>query len=684
MKKTSIRRKLLSALMLPILAVAVFAGFGVRDANEREREVDSETRLALAAGGPSTLITALMDERNVSAIELIGLETVVTLRVASSTEARADTDAFIETFRQFLDESSTEVQEIYGPALDAAVADIDLVRDSVDRFEGPRTTSNLFANEVFSGYSTVVGRFHEANDVGISKISDAELRNRARAVADLSQISDSQAQLARYAALAQLRPGGATIEDTLQAAEVNGLFEYVSARSVNMLAGDPPAQSTVTGFLGRDNQVQFSEMIDRFLVTGQADPAAVVAAAGDDSSPNASDAWVAARRSINDRAQVMHSGVDSGRVNSVAVLLGTAAVTVLVALFSARSLSRPLHDLARQADDMAAVRLPDAVASVLATPNGADIEIPEMDAVLSSNISEVAKVAEALNSVQDRTLTLAVEQAGLRHNVSDSLTHLGRRIQLLVGRQLQYLTDLEENQTDPEALDELYRLDHLATRMRRNAESLVVLAGGDDRRSTYGPPMLVADAVRSATSEVESYQRVQTEVADRVLVAGSVANELAHILAELIENGLSFSPPDSNVVVSGGEHDAGYEIRVTDAGIGMTPEAMRAANVRLAGEESFTVSPSKYLGHYVAGQLANRSGIQIRLSSSKIGGVVAQVFLPKQLIVEDNGSDTGPVESPLVDTPDGVVRVDGRPPTLAEVLEASRAAHSELSFRASV
>ena len=326
------------------------------------------------------------------------------------------------------------------------------------------------------------------------------------------------------------------------------------------------------------------------------------------------------------------------------VTFGAAvALTIIVSL----SITRPLRSLTRQAKDMADRRLPDAVTEILETPLGDDVVVPSVTPVRVNTRDEVADVAEALNTVQDSALDLAVEQAVLRRNIADSFVNLGRRNQNLLGRQLDFITELESQEADPDTLSSLFRLDHLATRMRRNAESLLVLAGIEPPRQ-WAAPVRLADVIRAALGEVEDYQRVTVRGLSPATVLGSVAADLAHLLAELVENALVFSPPDRIVEIRGvlrpGDgpgHPGGYSIAVVDAGLGMSGEDIASANRRLAGAESFTVAPSKYLGHYVAGNLAARHGIGVHLHSSPGSGVTATVDLPPHLLTPDDGGQTG-------------------------------------------
>src|SRR5262249_6191233 len=193
-----------------------------------------------------------------------------------------------------------------------------------------------------------------------------------------------------------------------------------------------------------------------------------------------------------------------------------------------RWITRPLRALAEQATAMAGTTLPDAVNEILSAPPGAEVHRPDVAPVRAGAGGEVYDVEVALNRVQDSALELAVEQARLRGNVADAFVNLGRRNQNLLSRQLEFITQLENDESDPETLEDLFRLDHLATRMRRNAESLLVLAGHEPPR-TWSAPVDIADVVRGALGEVEGYQRVQLRHLDDARVDGAAAVDLSHV-----------------------------------------------------------------------------------------------------------------------------------------------------------
>jgi signal transduction histidine kinase len=303
--------------------------------------------------------------------------------------------------------------------------------------------------------------------------------------------------------------------------------------------------------------------------------------------------------------------------------------SVYLATVASRSIAAPLATLADEANRLAGVRLPEAVRRATA---GADDAPPLTVPVPAGASDEVRLVADALDRVQATAYSLATEQAMLRRSTTESLANLGRRNQNLLRRQLGFITSLEREESDPTGLANLFELDHLATRMRRNAESLLVLVGAASPRQ-WSEPLPIADVIRAAVSEVEEYRRVSLRRVDDALVAGAVVSGVAHMLAELVENGLAFSPPDADVEIQGRRIGDSYLIAITDQGIGMSRDDLELANQRLRGEGDFITAPTRFLGHYVVGRLATDMDIDVQLAPSPVTGVTARIVLPPSIVV---------------------------------------------------
>lgn len=325
--------------------------------------------------------------------------------------------------------------------------------------------------------------------------------------------------------------------------------------------------------------------------------------------------------------------------------IGTLALIVLTLLLASlvrRSIVGPIRRLAAQAKSVATKELPEVVQNVQDLP--ADAPVPHLANFEVGTRDELAELGASFNSVQDAAVDLAAEQAMARRIVSENLVNIARRNQNLLGRTLGFISTLEQGERDPEALDNLFRLDHLTTRMRRNAQSLLVLAGAEPTR-LWAPPVAIGDVVRAALSEVENYGQVELADLGDIGVQGSVASEVAHLLAELMENATSFSPPTSAVTVVGRAVPDGHQLAIFDYGLGMTPEELADANRRLNQVSSFDRESNKMLGFQVVARLAARHDIKVMLTTTPGGsGVTAIVRLPKAILeVVGNPGNTAPV-----------------------------------------
>ncbi|MDP2292342.1 MAG: HAMP domain-containing protein [Actinomycetota bacterium] len=325
---------------------------------------------------------------------------------------------------------------------------------------------------------------------------------------------------------------------------------------------------------------------------------------------------------------------------------GLLVLTVLLSGLVRRSIVGPIRRLATQAKSVATKDLPEVVQTVQDLP--ADSPVPHLPSFEVGTKDELAELGESFNSVQDAAVDLAAEQAMARRIVSENLVNIARRNQNLLGRTLGFISTLEQGERDPEVLDNLFRLDHLTTRMRRNAQSLLVLAGAEPTR-LWAPTVAIGDVVRAALSEVENYGQVELADLGDIGVQGAVASEVAHLLAELMENATSFSPPTSAVTVVGRAVPDGHQLAIFDYGLGMASEELADANRRLNQVSSFDRESNKMLGFQVVARLAARHDIKVMLTTTPGGsGVTAIVRLPKSILEVMGAPGT---MAPVVDVP---------------------------------
>ncbi|XVS62748.1 sensor histidine kinase [Actinosynnema sp. CA-299493] len=318
-----------------------------------------------------------------------------------------------------------------------------------------------------------------------------------------------------------------------------------------------------------------------------------------------------------------------------AALVAVALVIAFALMaFVARSMLTPLRVLRRTALDVARNRLPDAIKRIRTHRDPARAAEEALVPVPIHTTEEVGQVARAFDAVQREAVRLAVEQVALRANVNDMFINLSRRSQALVERQITVIDRLEQDEQDPDQLASLFELDHLATQMRRNSENLLVLSGTTvNRRVTR--PVPISEVLGAAVSEVEKYARIQIAPAPELKVQGRVVNDLAHLIAELLDNATAFSKPTTKVTVRAIETRRGeVSIRIHDRGVGMQEQDVVEANTKLADPPEVDVSVAREMGLYVVGQLAKRHNIRVTLSNNDDieGGVTAQVVLPMDLL----------------------------------------------------
>ena len=337
---------------------------------------------------------------------------------------------------------------------------------------------------------------------------------------------------------------------------------------------------------------------------------------------------------LQDRTNQLAADARNSAIRDSATVLGALLLAVIMALFVARSLLNPLRVLRRTALAVADHELPQAVEKILADPNPQVAAENAVAPVPVHTREEVGQVARAFDAVHGEAVRLAAEQALLRDNVNAMFVNLSRRSQALVERQLNLIDRLEQDEQDPDQLASLFELDHLATRMRRNSENLLVLSGTDlGRRLTR--PVPVSEVLGAAVSEVEQYARVQVAQTPDLTVQGRAVNDLVHLVAELLDNATAFSDPATKVTVRTAKTRAGeLAVEIQDRGVGMLDSEIAETNERLADPPEVDVAVSRRMGLYVVARLAQRHDIKVKLRANQDieGGTTALVIVPETLV----------------------------------------------------
>ncbi|MGN9775811.1 nitrate- and nitrite sensing domain-containing protein [Micromonospora sp. H33] len=348
------------------------------------------------------------------------------------------------------------------------------------------------------------------------------------------------------------------------------------------------------------------------------------------------DVVLAGGEDVVSRATPVAIGVIVRLVLATGLGLLAVIASIVVSITTARALLAQLERLREAAFRLAHERLPGVVERL---GRGEDVDVAAEAPPLEFGDDEIGQVGAAFNTVQETAIRTAVEQAELRRNVREVFLSLARRTQALVHRQLTLLDAMERREQDAEELEDLFRVDHLATRMRRNAENLIVLSGATPGRAwRRNVPMV--DVVRGAVAEVEDYTRVTVLPLGAVSLAGRAVGDVIHLLAELIENGLSFSPPHTIVEVRGQVVANGFVLEIEDRGLGMTEEDLAAANQRIVDRSELNLANASRLGLYVVSRLTDRHGVRVQLKESAYGGTTAVVLIPAELVTADEDPST--------------------------------------------
>jgi signal transduction histidine kinase len=724
LKNWRVRSRLLLLVALPTAAALVFGGFNVSSSIVGAQGDQRTLQLARLAGDVTNLVQALQNEREDTityivlgneggrANELGAQPGPDMTQGLSPSQAVAPELTLLTSDYNATSKAVAPVLSVAGtigssyPALVqqqaqdaiAAINDLPALRQAAEKtLLNPLTVINDYGN-------TITELLSLENQVAAGS-NDATLSDSVRV---LSLVSDQKEELAQQQAI--VTSALTTSLDgavPLSSSSLDVLNEQAAEQQANQLAftlAATPAQRAVyntalSSTLAANAQQQLDQATSLINHNDSSPTDPTLEVASSDTSYTVSSLGSVEQQLVTSVISRATSLRDHAITLAIIIFLGVVlllAITLATTTFIGRSMVGPLRRLRTGALQIAGVRLPETVQRMSET-DGEGVSL-EVEPINVDSTDEIGEVARAFDQVHREALRLAANEAALRGNVNAMFVNLSRRSQSLVERQLRLIDDLEQGEQDAERLSSLFQMDHLATRMRRNSENLLVLAGHEEARR-WNQPVALVDVLRAALSEIEHYERVTLNVQPGIAVRGQAVSDVVHLTAELVENATSFSAAEMPVTIAG--HllsSGGVLLEITDQGVGMGSEEMAHANWRLDNPPVVDVAVSRRMGLFVVARLAAKHGIRVRLRPAASGGLTALVWLPDEAIVHETSDSTPGVrrggalaEPALGRLTDGVLTAGdeavtsgwgdisrtttdvGRPTTAEEEINASRA-----------
>ncbi|MFD9380216.1 nitrate- and nitrite sensing domain-containing protein [Streptomyces sp. NPDC059999] len=640
----------MALLLVPLVSLTALWGFSTVITGRQAVQLLDVAYVIEKVGYPIEDVVRVIQKERRQTLVLIG-DPRASAATAELTRSRAATDAAVRIITEnakdpeVMDELAPETAQRLRSILEA-FRGIEALRRSVDR-------NSLDTNQALELYSRLIDPGHEFL-MNLHALENVEMDKQGRALVGITRARETLSR-----------------EDALVAAALAAkVVSPVDVRSVSDLAANRALLYEFNlAILPADDRTLFEnywngpetkalrDAEERFITDGaRRNPRAFTAAQWDEAAGKVLDELATMGTEAGDRYQLR---VEPAAMNvlvqaAVAGILGFIAllVSLILSVRIGRDLIRDLSRLRKDAHEASGVRLPGVMRRLAA---GEHVDVETEAPRLEFEKDEVGQVALALNSLQRAAVEAAVKQAELRRGVSEVFVNLARRNQVLLHRQLTLLDTMERRTEDTEELADLFRLDHMTTRMRRHAEGLVILSGAAPSRQ-WRKPVQLMDVVRAAVAEVEDYERIEVRRLPRIGIEGPAVADVTHLVAELLENATVFSPPHTAVQVHGERVANGFTLEIHDRGLGMNPEALLDANLRLAETPEFELSDTDRLGLFVVSRLARRHGIRIVLQHSPYGGTTAVVFLPVELLTE------------APDTNGTGIRLDGLKPAAAAKL----------------
>ncbi|MFI2436584.1 nitrate- and nitrite sensing domain-containing protein [Streptomyces sp. NPDC018693] len=661
----SIRRKIVALLLVPLVSLTAIWGFATVLTGREASRLFTVSSLMEKVGYPvEDTIRVIQQERRQTLVYLADPRAADALTALRRT--RAATDRTVAELRA--NAGDPDLRDILNQDdSDGLTAILDAL-DGVDSLRGSVEQGTVTRAQALDLYNKLVDPGYELLSK-LDAVDSVELDKQYRALVHAARAREL---LSREDALL----GSALVVGKLTRDEIRAVSDLEAQRravyDISLPQLPTAERERYERFWSNATTAPLRTAEKAVVVTEPGGmPRGVTAKSWDTAAGNALDELGTLDEQAHDRYQ------DRVRPDAIEVIVKAAVagvlglIALLVSLFLSvrvgRGLIRDLRQLRLDAHEASGVRLPSVMRRLSA---GEQVDVETEVPRLEYDKNEIGEVGQALNTLQRAAVEAAVKQAELRAGVSEVFVNLARRSQVLLHKQLTLLDTMERRTEDTEELADLFRLDHLTTRMRRHAEGLVILSGAAPSRQ-WRKPVQLMDIVRAAVAEVEDYERVEVRRLPRVAVTGPAVADLTHLVAELLENATVFSPPHTAVQVLGERVANGFTLEIHDRGLGMAPEALLDANLRLAETPEFELSDTDRLGLFVVSRLAQRQNVRVSLQPSPYGGTTAVVFIPDTLLTDD-----------VPDTNGIGFRLDRpRPPKEEEPVEGRRPTLSPASVR---
>ncbi|WP_435159173.1 sensor histidine kinase [Amycolatopsis sacchari] len=629
LKNWKLRSKLALVLAIPTVTALVLGGLRAVDELHTAGQLNQTTAQVDLALKVTNVVHQLQGERMLAVAKIVtpgdvDLQSALNSQIQQSDVAVADLRR--STAELKVDDAASK--ERYDRGLERLDA-LGPLRSSVN-------TPPFSEQAAFNAYSSVLDSLIQLGREMTSSVTDQNLLREGASVQALSQLKEFTVR------------EDAAIEIALLRGQFSGLLlEGAQAAQFSAAAALAQFQANATP----EQVQQFTDTVSGPDVDGRARIAATVLARADSGGPLGVDRNELVTNSganlnklrtiesalLNDvraRSASLASEATMAAWRDILIVLVALAAALLLTFLVARVMLKPIRVLRTSALEIAYTRLPQTVTKILDDPEPMEAAAKSVEPVPINTREEIGELARSFDEVHEQAVKMAAEQALLRENVNGIFVNLSRRSQRLVERQLGVIDRLEADEQDPDHLASLFELDHLATRLRRNGESLLVLSGAGLAKSVP-KPVAAADVIGAAVSEIEQYARVEVGVIPEVAVRGLTVHDLVHLLAELLDNATYFSEPETKVSVRAVvTRRKALAIQITDRGVGMSEEQVAEANQRLADPPDLDVSVTRRMGLYVVARLAQRHGIEVRLRENEDieGGVIARVVVPAELL----------------------------------------------------